>query len=66
MDRWVEVKVDVKNGSSRSSQLPLLLKFIRFPVLSLISFSEHVVPRNVLSKEDAIALFMFYTGYETE
>jgi hypothetical protein len=61
IDRWSEV--DEENGSSlRSSQLPSLVKLIRFPLLSLQSFSEHVVPRNVLSNEDVIALFVFFAG----
>jgi hypothetical protein len=68
MDRWAEVKESVGegNGSSRSSHLPSLLKLIRFPLMSVESFSEHVVPRNVLSKEDIIALFMFFAGYEAQ
>jgi hypothetical protein len=55
-----------ENGSSRSSQLPSLVKLIRFPLLSLESFSEHVVPQNVLSNEEVIALFRFFARYEDQ
>jgi hypothetical protein len=48
--------------TTRREKFQALLKFVRFPLMTLEEFAEFVVPSGVLSKNDMLEIFVYFAG----
>ena len=71
IDRWAAKRCEkasmAVNGTNKRSLLgEVLLKNIRFPVMSPHQFTVVVLPKNILTKDEIICVFKrFYSNYES-